>query len=41
MYDCSEHWVLLVFVMRDNKVYVIDSLAPKEPDYEIKVPFIE
>ncbi|XP_078163863.1 uncharacterized protein LOC144558834 isoform X3 [Carex rostrata] len=29
------HWVLLVFVLHDNMVYVIDSLPPKELDYDI------
>ena len=41
-YDCcSGHWVLLVFVLRDNMVYVIDSLLPKEPNYDIMWHFKE
>ncbi|XP_078153890.1 uncharacterized protein LOC144549016 isoform X2 [Carex rostrata] len=34
-YDCNGHWLLLIFVLRDNMVYVIDSLPPKELDYDI------
>ncbi|KAF3324451.1 hypothetical protein FCM35_KLT10608 [Carex littledalei] len=43
-YIQDAHWMLLIFVLRDNMVYVIDSLepkVPKEPDYDIMWHFKE